>query len=98
MGMPDDFEYSSAFLIIRLFITGLPSSEKATHPAERSTSKSTSSLPSCPFVTAPIGKTLHESASLALLRIYDVTSALSFTGFVFGMQQTAVKPPRTAAS
>lgn len=35
-------------------------------------------------------------ASAAFFRMYCVTPALSFTGEVFGMQATAVKPPVTA--
>ena len=46
---------------------------------------------------APMGKTRAE-ASLAWDRMNSVTDRLSFTGFVFGMQQTEVNPPAFAAA
>ena len=57
---------------------------------------SASSSPFDPFDTAPIGYTRARPASRALARISAVTLALSFTGVVFGMHATAVKPPATA--
>ena len=46
---------------------------------------------------APTGKTLASRASLALFKINSQTERWSFTGWVFGMQATAAKPPATAA-
>ena len=59
---------------------------------------SASCSPSWPRDTAPIGYTRARFASAAFLRMYSVTPALSFTGFVFGMHATAVNPPATAAA
>src|SRR5258708_17151566 len=50
-----------------------------------------------PTLAAPIGSTRALAHALARSRMNGVTLALSFTGFVFGMQQTAVSPPRAAA-
>src|SRR5712691_2912096 len=46
---------------------------------------------------APMGHTRTLAPAFARSRMKRVTEALSFTGFVFGMQQTAVNPPRAAA-
>ncbi len=48
-------------------------------------------------LAAPIGHTWTLAATLARSRMKRVTLALSLTGLVLGMQQTAVKPPRAAA-
>ena len=53
--------------------------------------------PLLPTLAAPMGQTRTLAVALARSRMKRVTLALSFTGFVFGMQQTAVKPPRAAA-
>src|SRR2546427_364841 len=90
--------YSSARRITMPFMTGLPSSDTATHPASFSSPNSASSLPSDPFVIAPMGNTWARPAARALSRMNSVTDWLSFTGDVFGMQQTLVKPPATAAA
>src|SRR6266571_3664404 len=46
---------------------------------------------------APMGHTRTLAPAFARSRMKRVTEALSFTGFVLGMQQTAVNPPRAAA-
>ena len=46
---------------------------------------------------APTGCTRASPAAAARASTSSVTDALSFTGFVFGIAQTAVKPPATAA-
>ena len=53
--------------------------------------------PLLPIDAAPIGHTRTLPVACARSKMKRVTEALSFTGFVFGMQQTAVKPPRAAA-
>jgi hypothetical protein len=79
-------------------ITGLPSSETATQPAARNSPISDSSSPFDPLVIAPMGNTRAEASRAACDRINSVTDRLSFTGLVFGMQQTDVKPPAFAAA
>src|SRR5437763_5446807 len=76
---------------------GLPSSETATMPASFIPAISEIASPLLPSEAAPIGHTRTLPAAFARSRINRVTEALSFTGFVFGMQQTAVNPPRAAA-
>ena len=90
--------YSSARLANSAVATGRPSSVTATQPAALSSAMSASSSPFCPRETAPIGYTRARFAAAAFCRISCVTPALSFTGLVFGMQATAVKPPATAAA
>jgi hypothetical protein len=46
--------------------------------------------------TAPMGYTRARPTSAARFMMNSVTEAWSFTGSVFGMQATAVKPPATA--
>src|SRR5690242_10244401 len=53
--------------------------------------------PWLPTLAAPMGHTCV-AAFRALSAMNRVIEALSCTGFVFGMQQTAVNPPRAAAS
>src|SRR5262245_23217217 len=96
--MPNIWVYSSARRISNAVETTRPSSVTATHPASRSSAMSASSSPFWPRETAPIGYTRARFASAAFLRMYSVTPALSFTGDVFGMHATAVKPPPTAAA
>ena len=50
-----------------------------------------------PTDAAPIGHTRTLAAAAARSTIPRVTDALSFTGCVFGIVQTAVNPPRAAA-
>ena len=76
---------------------GRPSSEKATAPARTRAAMSDSSAPLSPRVTAAIGKTLTRALLRASARMNSVTARLSFTGFVLGMQQIVVNPPRAAA-
>src|SRR2546425_6643051 len=76
---------------------GLPSSLTATIPACFIAAISASASPRLPVEAAPMGHTRALAAARARSRMKRVTEALSFTGFVFGMQQTAVKPPRAAA-
>ena len=58
---------------------------------------SASASPRLPCEAAPMGHTRVLPAAAARSRIERVTEALSFTGRVLGMGQTAVKPPRAAA-
>ena len=75
---------------------GLPSSLTATIPACCMAAISASASPLLPAEAAPMGQT-RVLAVAARSRIPRVTEALSFTGRVLGMGQTAVKPPRAAA-
>src|ERR1039458_7263229 len=83
--------------INRALAMGLPSSLTATMPAAFIADISASASPLLPTDAAPIGQTRTELAAAARSTIPRVTDALSFTGCVFGMQQTAVNPPRAAA-
>ena len=76
---------------------GLPSSLTPTIPASFIAAISASASPLLPTDAAPIGHTRTLPAAAARSTIPRVTDALSFTGCVFGMQQTAVNPPRAAA-
>src|SRR5580658_2621906 len=82
--------------IRRAVATGLPSSLTATMPAAFMADISASASPWLPSDAAPIGQTRTIPAAAARSTIERVTEALSFTGCVFGMQQTAVNPPRAA--
>ena len=57
---------------------------------------SASDSPKLPREHAPIGHTRTVASAFARSMMNRVTLALSFTGLVLGMQQTAVKPPRAA--
>src|SRR5467141_1791253 len=76
---------------------GFPSSETPTIPASFMAAISAIASPLLPTDAAPIGHTRTLPATFARSTMNRVTEALSFTGFVFGMQQTAVNPPRAAA-
>src|SRR3989449_9828996 len=76
---------------------GLPSSLTPTIPACFIPAISASASPRLPVEAAPTGHTRALAPARARSRMKRVTEALSFTGFVFGMQQTAVNPPRAAA-
>ena len=52
--------------------------------------------PLSPALTAPIGNTSHNPALFPSLNTCSTTPAVSATGFVFGIAETAVNPPRTA--
>src|SRR6478609_8753295 len=84
--------------MIPAFGTGRPSSETATAPADFISPISASSLPSEDFVIAPTGKTFARFARSACSIMYLVIAALSLTGDVFGIGQTLVHPPATAAA
>src|SRR6266850_6055272 len=88
---------SSARRMISAFRTGFPSSEIATAPASTRSSISVSCSPSWPRVTAAIGKTRARPISRARRTTYSILGRSSRGGSVFGMQATAVNPPRTAA-
>src|SRR5579859_595156 len=75
---------------------GLPSSETATMPASFIAAISAIASPLLPTLAAPIGHTRTLAEVLTRSRMKRVTLALSLTGLVLGMQQTAVKPPRAA--
>src|SRR5690349_14870395 len=77
---------------------GLPSSETATMPASFMAAISARASPSLATLAAPMGHTWTLAATFARSRMKRVTLALSLTGLVLGMQQTAVNPPRAAAS
>src|SRR5258708_7744249 len=76
---------------------GFPSSLTATIPACCIAAISAIASPLLPALAAPMGQTRTLAHVFARSRMNRVTLALSFTGFVFGMQQTAVNPPRAAA-
>src|SRR5215471_14315600 len=76
---------------------GRPSSETATMPASRIAPISLMASPLLPTLAAPMGHTRTWPRALARSTIKRVMEALSLTGLVLGMQQTAVKPPRAAA-
>ena len=76
---------------------GLPSSLTATIPAFFIAAISASASPLLPTEAAPMGQTRTAAEAAARSTMPRVTEALSFTGCVFGMQQTAVNPPRAAA-
>src|ERR1700728_460789 len=82
--------------IRRAVATGFPSSLTATMPADFMAEISASASPLLPIDAAPIGHTRTAPDAAARSTIERVTEALSFTGCVFGMQQTAVNPPRAA--
>src|SRR5882672_4206844 len=88
---------SSARRMISAFRTGFPSSEIATAPASTRSSISVSCSPSWPRVTAAIGKTRARPTSRARRTTYSTRGRSSRGGSVFGMQATAVNPPRAAA-
>ena len=96
--LPKCFEYSSAYLITSLLATGRPSSLNATAPACVISPISTHFLPSILLVIAPIGSRSMRPRAFALATISRVTTALSFTGFVFAIGQQVVTPPATAVS
>ena len=79
-------------------ITGLPSSDTATHPASLSSAYSDNSFPSDRFVIAPIGYTRTNPSDFARSRMNSVMDLLSLTGKVLGMQQMEVNPPAAAAA
>ncbi len=76
---------------------GLPSSLTATMPAFFIAAISARASPLLPIEAAPMGQTRTAPEAAARSTMPRVTDALSFTGCVFGMQQTAVNPPRAAA-
>src|SRR5271170_1706257 len=82
--------------IRRAVATGLPSSLTATIPASFIAAISARASPLLPTEAAPMGQTWTGPAVAARSTMERVTEALSFTGWVFGMQHTAVKPPRAA--
>ena len=86
--------HSAAIFIASLYksvrMTDLPSSLIAGLPAWTMPLISASSSPCCPFVTAPTCKTLVSPSLSAFLCTYDTTSALSTTGFVFGIAKIVV--------
>ncbi len=90
-------EYSRARRISSAFMTGLPSSEMATHPAPTNSPISANSSPLLPLVMAPMGKTCTAPSRRARSMMKSVTDWLSLTGVVLAMQHTDVKPPRAAA-
>src|SRR5271154_557464 len=81
----------------RAVAMGLPSSLTATMPASFMAPISASASPLLPTDAAPMGQTRTAAEAAARSTMPRVTDALSFTGCVFGMQQTAVNPPRAAA-
>src|SRR6266481_6357518 len=75
---------------------GFPSSETATMPASRMAAISAISSPLLAMLAAPMGQTRTWPWTLARSTMKRVIEALSLTGLVLGMQQTAVNPPRAA--
>src|SRR5579862_600115 len=82
----------------RAVAMGLPSSLTATMPAFFIAAISARASPLLPMDAAPIGQTRTAPWDAARSTMPRVTEALSLTGCVLGMQQTAVNPPRAAAS
>ena len=97
MGTPSMPAYSRADRMSWAVLTGAPSSEKATQPAALWSAISVSRSPRRPAETAPIGWTRQAAASRARFKMRSVIELESFTGSVFAMQATAVKPPAAAA-
>ena len=89
--------YSSAALITSELTTGSPSSLNAMQPASSILPISTRRSPLLPCVIALIGYRSIRPQSLAFWIMYFAISGLSFTGFVFAMQQAVVTPPAAAA-
>ena len=58
---------------------------------------SDNSLPAKPLVTAPIAKTSHNPASIPRRKTCSTTPAVSATGDVFGIAESAVNPPLAPA-
>ena len=96
-GKPSERQYSITWRINFAVAMGLPSSLTATIPASCIAAISASASPLLPMEAAPMGQTRTCAAAAARSTMERVTDALSFTGCVLGMQQTAVNPPRAAA-
>ena len=77
--------------------TPRPSSVKATAPCATMSPISDSVSPLSPCEQEPATCTRHLPTAAARAFTYSTPTALSMTGFVFGMQHTAVKPPCAAA-
>ena len=77
--------------------TPRPSSVNATAPWATMSPISESVSPPRPCEQAPATCTRHLPTAAARAWTYSTPSALSTTGFVLGMQHTAVKPPWAAA-
>src|SRR5258708_4020041 len=95
-GRSSDRQYSITWRVSRAVAIGFPSSETATMPASFIAAISAIASPWLPTLAAPIGHTRVAPAVRALSKINRVIDALSCTGLVFGMQHTAVNPPRAA--
>src|SRR3972149_6142932 len=96
--IPNIFAYSIARRMTFGSETGCPSSEIATAPAATISPISASSRPSIALVVAPTGCTRDFPATAAFFRMYSVTAAQSFTGWVFAIEATAANPPAAAAA
>ena len=94
---PLTLAYSTALRKSRASSTGEPSSENATAPAEASSTRSASSFPLRPRVTVAIGKTRAPPAALPRAMTSATSPGESIAGSVFGIAQTVVNPPRSAA-
>src|SRR6202790_2246372 len=95
-GIPSDWQYSITCRASFAVAMGLPSSLTATMPASFMAAISAMASPWLPMEAAPVGRT-RAAAVRALSIMKRVIAALSCTGRVFGMQQTAVNPPFAAA-
>ena len=89
--------YSSALRKRRASSTGEPSSEKATAPAAASSTRSASSFPLRPRVIVATGSTRAAFAAFARATSSAMRPGESIAGSVFGIAQTVVNPPRSAA-
>ena len=78
--------------------TGLPSSLRATQPASASSLSAASCVPARPAVVHPTGRTRTRASCAMRCSSPSTAGALSGGGSVFGIAQTVVNPPRSAAS
>ena len=96
-GLPAERAYSRALRRSCASATGDPSSENATAPAAASSMRSASSVPRRPRVIAAIGRTRAAVAASPRAMSCAIKPAESMAGSVFGMAQTVVNPPASAA-
>ena len=99
MTPPNFFTYSSARRMTSGSLTQLPSSLNTRTCATESAIApiSAKTFPSSPCVTAPIGKTSRRPALLPSRYTCSTTPALSATGEVLAIAESATYPPLTPA-
>jgi len=95
-GLPSEAQTSRTRRIMAGLATPSPSSLKPTAPAADIADIGASCSPLRPTVAAATTKTRALAASRAACWTKRTVVVLSIVGFVFGMQQTVVKPPASA--